>query len=104
MPVPVAIPLGPSGISGNSLWPAAVARPGERRLEFAFDHRLDELAHPAAQAGFDRVKPVVEKKNRGLGFQLQGRRLRAIAGMAWSPPTRERRDRLGFTTRRLRHL
>ena len=37
-------------------------------------------AHPTAQAGFDRVKPVIEKTNRGLGFQLQGQRLRAIAG------------------------
>src|ERR1700730_13686548 len=68
------------GIIESRLWPSAVARPGERRLEFAFDHRLNELAHPTAQAGFDRVKPVIEKTNRGLGFQLQGQRLRAIAG------------------------
>src|SRR6516164_780630 len=71
---------GRRGILESRLWPSAVARPGERRLEFAFDHRLDELAYPTAQAGFDRVKPVIEKTNRGLGFQLQGQRLRAIAG------------------------
>src|SRR5689334_22469227 len=46
------------------LRPRPQARPGERRLELALDHRLDELAHPVAQPALDRIKPVVEKINR----------------------------------------
>jgi hypothetical protein len=32
---------------------------------------LDELAHPIAQAGFNRIKPIVEKMDRRLGLRLQ---------------------------------
>jgi hypothetical protein len=49
-------------------WAAAIARAGKRRLELALDHRLNELAHPTPQPGFDRIKPVIEKTYRRLGF------------------------------------
>ena len=57
---------------------AAIARPAQRCFELALDHRLNEFAHPLAQTGFDRIKPIVEKMYRCLGWQLQSRRLRAI--------------------------
>src|SRR5467141_4491791 len=67
-------------ILGSLLWAAGVARARQCRLELGLDHPLDELAHPIAQAGFDRIKPIVEKRDRRLGWRLQGRRVRAIAG------------------------
>src|SRR5207245_1349666 len=60
-------------ILGICFGAASVARARERRLELALDHRLDELAHPVAQAGFDRIKPIVEKIDRRLGCRLQDR-------------------------------
>src|SRR5438445_12111939 len=63
-----------------SLWAAGVAGARQYRLELGLDHRLDELAHPIAQADFDRIKPIVEKMDRSLGLRLQGCRVRAIAG------------------------
>ena len=60
-------------ILASLLWAAGVARAGECRLQLGLDHRLDELAHPIAQAGFDRIKPIVEKMARRLRFRLQGR-------------------------------
>jgi hypothetical protein len=56
------------------------------RLELVLDDRLDELAHPVAQAGLDRIKPVIEKWTgvsasdcREIDFVLP-------SVMAWSPP------------------
>jgi hypothetical protein len=46
---------------------ASVARARERCLEFALDHHLDEFAHTVAHAGFDRIKPIVEKIDPRLG-------------------------------------
>jgi hypothetical protein len=67
--MPVAGDSAPAvGILGIRLWAAAVARADERRLELALDHRLDELAHPIPQPGFDRIKPVIEKTHRRLAF------------------------------------
>jgi hypothetical protein len=68
------------GILDIRLWAAAVARASERRLELALDHRLDEFAHPVTQPGLDRIKPIVEKMDRRLGYRLQDRRRRAIGG------------------------
>jgi hypothetical protein len=55
---------------------ASVARPRQRSVELALDHRMDEFANPIAQASFDRIKPVVEKVDGRLSFRLQGIRLR----------------------------
>src|ERR1700686_2492028 len=68
------------GILGSLLWATGIARARQCRLELSLDHRLDELAHPIAQADFDRIKPIVEKMDRRLGLRLQGCRVRAIAG------------------------
>jgi hypothetical protein len=58
-------------VRGIRLWAAAVARANERRLA---NHRLNELTHPLTQAGFDWIKPIIEKMDRRLGFRLQGPR------------------------------
>ena len=76
---------------------------GKRRVELGFDHRLDELAHPIAQTGFDRIKPIVEKRDRRLRLRMQNRRLRAIVGHGVVSTGAPTPDRLGFSTRRLRH-
>src|ERR1700719_980195 len=68
------------GILGSLRWATGIARARQCRLELSLDHRLDELAHPIAQADFDRIKPIVEKMDRRLGLRLQGCRVRAIAG------------------------
>src|ERR1700720_467804 len=68
------------GILGSLLWAAGVARARQCRIELGLDHRLDEPAHPIAQADLDRIKPIVEKMDRRLGLRLQGCRVRAIAG------------------------
>ena len=63
-----------SAFVGIGRWAAAVARASQRRLEFALDHRLDELTDPLTQPDFDRVKPIVDKMDRcRLRFRLQGR-------------------------------
>src|ERR1700730_2325276 len=67
-------------ILGSLLWAAGVARARQCRLELTLDHRLDELAHPIAQAEFDRIKPIVEKMDRGLRLLVMGGRVSVIAG------------------------
>src|SRR6266850_1709660 len=67
-------------ILGSLLWAAGVARARQCRLELGLDHRLDELTHPIAQPDFDRIKPIVEKRDRRLSLRLQGCRVRVIAG------------------------
>jgi len=38
-----------------------ITRTGKHRIQLRLQHRLNEVAHPLAQAGFDRVEPIVEK-------------------------------------------
>ena len=57
-----------SGVLNLGLWLSAIARARQYRLELVFDHRLDEAAHPIAQTGFDRIKPVIEEPGRCVGF------------------------------------
>jgi hypothetical protein len=103
--VPVAgDTTGAIGILRIRLWTTAVARAGKRRLELGLDHRLDELAHPIAQTGFDRIKPIVEKMDRRLRLLMQNRRLRGIVDHGVVSTGAPTPDRLGFSTRRLRHL
>ena len=73
-------------ILASLLWAAGVAGARQYRLELGLDHRLDELAHPIAQADFDRIKPLIQKTDRNLGVRTQNRQLRAMLVMAWSPP------------------
>lgn len=49
-----------------------VAGAGKHRVQFCRQHRLDEAAHPFAQARFDGVKPVVEKIVRRLSLTMIG--------------------------------
>jgi hypothetical protein len=46
--------------------PSAVARPGERRLEFAFDHRLDELDRGSVR--YLRVRQEINAQFGGSVF------------------------------------
>src|SRR5436190_20672131 len=71
---------------------SSIPRAQQRRVEFAFDHSLDELSHPIADASLDRIKPIVEKINGRLGFRLRKRRMRGIAlhGVVSSPALRRR--------------
>ena len=69
--------LSPITILAIRRWAAAVARTSQRRLEPAFNHRLEELTYPLTKPDFDRLKPIVEKMDRRLRFPLQSRRRRA---------------------------
>src|SRR6516165_4476041 len=83
---------------------AAIAWPAQRRFKLALNHCLNELAHATAQASFDWIKPVVENSRRRDCFRLQGSRLRAIVAHGVVSTGARAPDRLGFSTRRLRHL
>src|ERR1700738_2658709 len=83
-------------ILASLLWAAGVAGARQYRLELGLDHRLDELAHPIAQADFDRIKPIVEKMDRRLGLRLQGCRVRAIAGHGVVSTGAQTPELLGF--------
>jgi len=83
-------------ILASLLWAAGVAGARQCRLELGLDHRLDELAHPIAQADFDRIKPIVEKMDRRLGLRLQGCRVRAIAGHGVVSAGAQTPELLGF--------
>jgi hypothetical protein len=50
--------------------PLTNAVEGRPEASLALDHRLDELTHPVAQTGFNRIKPIVEKMDRRLGVRL----------------------------------
>jgi hypothetical protein len=75
----------------------------EHRLELTLDHPLDEIAHPVAQTGLDRIKPLIDKTHRNRGVRTQNRQPRAVTGHRVVSTGAQRRDRLGFSTRRLRH-
>jgi hypothetical protein len=66
---------------------ASIARPRQRHVELALDHRMDKFANSIAQTTFDRIKPVVEKMNRRLACRLRRIRLRGNAchGVVSSP-------------------
>jgi hypothetical protein len=83
--VPCAI-----GRLGSRFGVPSVARARERGL----DHRLDELAHPIAQTSFDRIKPIVEERDRPpvptagaanscYRCSWRGLHRRANAGIVW---------------------
>jgi hypothetical protein len=56
------------------------------------------------KTGLDRIKPRIEKADRNLAVRTQNRQLRAITGHGVVSTGAQRRNRLGFSTRRLRHL
>src|SRR5262249_56679157 len=56
-----------------------VAWASQRLVQLTADERLDELANPFAYTALDRIKPVVEKVDRGVGYRLQRLKLRGNA-------------------------
>jgi hypothetical protein len=50
-------------MANRGLRTASVAWPGQRHVEFTFDHGMDELANPLAHPGLNRIEPIVEKIN-----------------------------------------
>src|SRR5580704_17703136 len=56
--------------------PPPVARAHQCLIQFAFDHGLDETAHPIAHPSFDRIEPIVEKIHSCFANRLRGIRLR----------------------------
>ena len=85
-------PLRAFAIAARLLRTAAIARPRYRRLEFGLDHRFDEVANPSAYAGFDRIKPVVEKMHIRCRLGLRKFKLRGNArhGVVSSPALQRR--------------
>src|SRR5436190_18735051 len=47
--------------------------------QLAFDHGLDEAAHPITNHGFNRVEPIVEKIYSRISDRLRGIMLRGNA-------------------------
>src|SRR6266542_7148113 len=47
--------------------------------QLAFDHGLDEAAHPITHHGFNRVEPIVEKMHSRISDRLRGIMLRGNA-------------------------
>jgi hypothetical protein len=85
--VPVTDGLGRHARAALARRPSRVARPGERRVQLARDHRLDELANPIPQGRLDRVEPVGKERPGLLGLGLHGIPLRGRArhGVVSSP-------------------
>jgi hypothetical protein len=74
-------------MANRGLRTASVAWPGQRHVEFTFDHGMDELANPLAHPGLNRIEPIVEKINSRFRRGLRGIRLRGNAchGVVSSP-------------------
>ena len=58
---------------------ASVTPPLQRLIQLAFDHGLDEAAHPITNHGFNRVEPIVEKIYSRISDRLRGIMLRGNA-------------------------
>ena len=78
---------------------SSVARTRQRTGEFLLQHHLDEAPNASANPVLDRVEPIVEKQWLGGDTRL----LHGILphGVV-SVPTSQRRNHLGWATRRLR--
>jgi hypothetical protein len=66
-------------IAARLLRPPYVARAGQRLVELAFEHGLQEFSGSIAKPNFDGVKPVVEKLLRRIAFGLRQAGRRAMA-------------------------
>jgi hypothetical protein len=73
-------------ILGIRLWAAAVARANQRRLEFALDHRLNELTHPLTQPGFDWINQSSRRWTADLASDCRAGDVVLLLVMAQSPP------------------
>src|SRR5437879_12287829 len=80
----MAMPLTGGGtpwIAGAALRLRAACVSGslQRYAQLAFDHGLDEAAHPITHHGFNRVEPIVEKIHSRISDRLRGIMLRGNA-------------------------
>ena len=57
--------------------PASVSGSLQASVQLAFDHGLDEAAHPITHRRFNRIEPVVEKIHSGISDRLRAIMLRA---------------------------
>ena len=66
--------------------PPPVARAHQCLIQLAFDHGLDETAHPIAHPSFDRIEPIVEKIHSWFaGTGCEDSDFVITFFMAWSP-------------------
>jgi hypothetical protein len=65
--------------SGGVLGQPSIPRAQQGRVQLAFDHALDEAAHPITHSSFDRVEPIVEKIHSRVDDRLRGIKLRGSA-------------------------
>ena len=86
--------------------PPPVARAHQCLIQLAFDHGLDETAHPIAHPSFDRIEPIVEKIHSWFANRLRRLRLRdnVLHGVVSYLTLQKRRIIRGCTPRRLRPL
>jgi hypothetical protein len=79
-------------ITGTAPLAPAVTRARQYSIELFANHLLNELADSLANAGFDRIKPIVQKCGRSCSGRLRSYRLRGNAchGVV-SSPARQRR-------------
>jgi hypothetical protein len=75
--MPVTVDCNPA-IAGadRRLQAASVSGPLQGSVQLAFDHGLDEAAHPITHRGFNRVEPIVEKIHSRISDGLRGIMLR----------------------------
>ena len=94
--VPVTDDLSRNAIAARARRPSRIARPGERRVQLARDHRLDESANPIPQGRSRSGRTSRRRATRLFGLGLHGIPLRGRArhGVV-SSPARQRRDRSG---------
>ena len=75
-------------LDNRGLRTASVAWPGQRHVEFTFDHGMDELANPLAHPGLNRIEPIVEKINVASATGCEESGFVVMLVIAWSPVRR----------------
>src|SRR6516165_11695820 len=80
MAMPVTVDCNPAVAGADRrLQAASVSGSLQGSVQLAFDHGLDEAAHPITHHGFNRVKPIVEKIHSRISDRLRGIMLRGNA-------------------------
>src|SRR6516165_5141443 len=96
MAMPVTVDCNPAVAGADRrLQAASVSGSLQGSVQLAFDHGLDEAAHPITHRGFNRVKPIVEKIHSRISDGLRGRCCRDLCWnwVTRSPAFREYRVR-----------
>src|SRR5262245_5429173 len=79
MAVAVADDCDPAIIAIRRLQAASVSGSLQGSVQLAFDHGLNEAAHPITHRGFNWVEPIIEKIHGRIGDRLRGIMLRGSA-------------------------